>query len=218
DDQVRDEVMTFLTAGHETVATALSWTWYCLSRNEPVRARLEDELKTVLGDRVPTAEDVPRLQFTEMVFAEAMRLYPPVWGMTRHTVDDYRAGDYLIPGGSVVGMTQYVMHRDSRYYRDPNEFDPARWTAREKAGRPKYSYFPFGGGPRLCIGEPFAWLEGILVIATIAQRWRMNVVHEHPIEFQPLLTLRPKHGIRVLLDQRSTSGATTGTLASAVGL
>ena len=205
DVQVRDEVMTLFTAGHETMATALAWTWYCLAKNPDVEAKLCAELNAVLGGRVPTADDVPHLEYTRMVFAESMRMYPPVWGTTRRVVRDYELGGYRIPAGTIIGMSQYLVHNDARFYRSPEEFDPSRWLAEAAAERPKFSYFPFGGGPRLCIGEPFAWMEGVLVLATLAQNWSMQLVPGHPIAFQPLLSLRPRHGIRMTLHRRGNS-------------
>ena len=202
DQQIRDEVMTLLTAGHETVASALTWTWYCLSQNPDAEAALHGELDSVLEGRPPTTEDLPELTCTEMVFAETMRLFPPVWGITRRVIDDYEMDSYTIPAGTVIGMTQYVMHHDSRFYTDPYEFDLFRWSPEIRAQRPKYSYFPFGGGPRLCIGEPFAWVEGILAIATLAQHWQMQFVPGHRVTFQPLLTLRPKDGLPMALQRR----------------
>lgn len=203
DRQVRDQVMTLFSAGHETIATALAWTWYCLAQNPEIETQLYQELDRVLGGRTPTAEDLPQLQYTRMVLAESMRLYPPVWAITREVKSDYQVASYTIPAGTIIGMSQYLVHRDPRYFDDPERFDPLRWVDEAVKSRPKFSYFPFGGGPRLCIGESFAWMEGILILATLAQRWTMHVVTDHPIAFQPLLTLRPKHGIRTTLRRRS---------------
>jgi cytochrome P450 len=203
DEQLRDEAMTIFLAGHETTANALSWTWYLLSQNPEAEAKLHAEVDALLCDRTPTAEDLPRLPFTEKVLAEAMRLYPPAWILGRRALGDYEVGGYRIPAGSIIIMSQYVMHRDERYFPDPARFDPERWTPEAKAARPQFSYFPFGGGPRRCIGEGFAWMEGILVLATLARSWRMRLLPAHQVETQPVVTLRPKHGMRMILERRA---------------
>jgi cytochrome P450 len=202
DDQLRDELMTLFLAGHETTANALAWTWYLLSQNPEVEALLHAELSDVLGDRLPSMDDLPRLQYTERVLTESMRCYPPVWIMGRRSIGSYKVGEYTIPAGSIVLISQYVMHHNERYYPEPFKFDPERWTPEATAARPKYSYFPFGGGPRLCVGEQFAWAEGILIVATMAQRWKMHYVGKQPVEMQPLITLRPKHGLQMKLERR----------------
>lgn len=202
DEQLRDEAMTIFLAGHETTANALTWTWYLLSQHPEVETRLHEEVDAVLAGRAPTVEDLPRLRYTEMVLAEAMRLYPPAWVLGRRALKDYEVGGYRVPAGSIVIMSQYVTHRDERYFPDPLRFDPERWTPEAKEARPQFSYFPFGGGPRRCIGEGFAWMEGVLVIATLAQSWRMRLVPGHPVELQPVVTLRPKHGMRMTLERR----------------
>ncbi len=199
DRQLRDEALTIMMAGHETTANALTWTWYLLSQHPDVEAQLHAELDNVLAGRLPTADDLPKLRYTEMVLAESMRLYPPAWGIGRKALNDYDVGGYTIPAGSVVVMIQYAMHRDPRYYPDPLKFDPMRWTPEERAKRPRFAYFPFGGGNRVCIGEQFAWMEGILALATIAQKWQMRLVPGSKVETRPLVTLRPKHGIRMTL-------------------
>lgn len=202
DDQLRDELMTLFLAGHETTANALAWTWYLLSQNPDVAAKLHTEIDTVLGDRLPAMDDVARLQYTEKVMTEAMRCYPPVWIMGRRSIGSYKVGEYTIPAGSIVLMSQYLMHHNEKYYPDPFKFDPERWTPEATAARPKYSYFPFGGGPRLCIGEQFAWTEGILIIAILARRWKMHYVGKRAVEMQPLITLRPKNGLPMKLERR----------------
>jgi len=164
DEQLRDEVMTLFLAGHETTANALAWTWYLLSQNPAVEAKMHAEIDEVLGAKLPTFEDVPRLTYTERVFTESMRLYPPVWVMSRRAVSACKIGGYHVPAKSIVLLSQFVMHHDERYYDQPEKFDPDRWLPEARAGRPKYAYFPFGGGPRLCIGEQFAWMEGILLL------------------------------------------------------
>ena len=202
DVQVHDEALTILIAGHETIANALTWTWYLLSQNPEAEAKLHTELDTVLAGRLPTVDDIAQLLYTKMVFAEAMRLYPPVWLLGRRALNDYEIATYVLPAGSEIVLSQYVMHRDPRYYPDPLRFDPQRWTPEAEAARPKFAYFPFGGGPRGCLGEQFAWMEGVLLIASLAQRWRMRLVPGHPVELQPLITLRPRYGMRMTLEQR----------------
>jgi cytochrome P450 len=204
DVQVRDEVMTILFAGHETTANALTWTWYLLSQHPEVEAKLHAELDAVLVGKLPTADDVARLLYTRMVLAEAMRLYPPVWILGRRPLKDYKIDSYVVPADSVIMMSQWVTHHDLRYYPDPFRFDPERWTLDAQASRPKFSYFPFGGGPRQCIGEQFAWMEGILLLATIAQKWQMRLVPGHPVEPEPRITLRPRYGMRMTLKQRKS--------------
>ncbi|MFL6360242.1 MAG: cytochrome P450 [Nitrososphaeraceae archaeon] len=207
--QLRDNVMTIFLAGHETVANALTWTFYLLSQNPREEEVLHEEVDSVLDDNdhtVPTAKDISKLEYTQRVFAESMRLYPPAWAIGRQAIEDCKIGDYIIPAGSSILMSQYLMHHDSRYFPEPERFDPERWNPQEKAKRPRFSYFPFGGGVRSCIGETFAWMEGILVIATIARRWKMRVMSGHPIVLQPLVTLRPKHGMQMRLIDRNNVG------------
>ncbi|GLV55527.1 cytochrome P450 [Dictyobacter sp. S3.2.2.5] len=169
DQQLRDEVMTLFLAGHETTANALAWTWYLLSQYPEVEETLQRELDTVLAGRTPTPDDISNLPYLEKVFTEAMRLYPPAWVTARRSLDIYQVGTFTLPANSLLITSQYVVHHDARWYPDPQRFDPERWTAEARAQRPKFTYFPFGGGPRLCIGEPFAWMEGELVLATLAQ-------------------------------------------------
>jgi cytochrome P450 len=203
DEQVRDEVMTIFLAGHETTANALTWTWYLLSQHEEVEARLHAEIDEVLKGRTrPTVEDVPLLRYTEMVLAESMRLYPPAWAIGRLAAKDTEIGGYRIKTGSLVLVSQYVTHRDARFYKEPARFDPERWTAEARESRPQFAYFPFGAGVRRCIGEGFAWMEGVLLIATLAREWRMRHVPGHVVELQPLITLRPKHGMLMTVSKR----------------
>ena len=199
DRQVRDEAMTLFLAGHETTANALAWTFYLLAQHP----ELAGELRAHAGERPITAADYPRLGFAEMVFAESMRLFPPAWAVSRLALEDVTIGDWLVPRGAVAVACQAVMHRDARFWPDPDRFEPLRFTAEAKAARPKFAYFPFGAGPRICIGEAFAWMEGVLMLATLAQRWRMELLSPE-VEPQASITLRPKGGIRVrLLADRS---------------
>ena len=202
DAQLRDEALTIFLAGHETTANALTWTWYLLSQHPDVEARLHAELDSALGGRRPAFEDLPNLPYTRMVLSESMRLYPPAWAIGRRALKSFNAMGYEISAGSVVLMSQYIMHRDERFFPEPERFDPERWTAESQAQRPKFSYFPFGGGARVCIGEQFAWMEGILLLGTIAQQWRMQLDPGQVVDIQPLITLRPKYGMRMTISRR----------------
>lgn len=208
DEQARDEAMTLLLAGHETTSNALTWTWYLLSQHPEVEAKLHAELDRELAGRSPSFEDLACLTYTEMVFAEVLRLYPPAWRIGRRVIADYEIGGYVIPSGSLVFLSQYVTHRDPRFFRDPSRFDPERWMAERRDALPQFAYFPFGGGARRCIGEGFARTVGVLLLATLAGAWRMRLVAGHNAEVQPLLTLRPAHGMPMTLQRRrSESGA-----------
>jgi len=202
DLQVRDEAMTIFLAGHETTANALTWTWFLLSGAPDVEARLHDEIARALEGRLPSVTDLPSLPFVERVVTESMRLYPPAWIIGRRAIDEYRVGEYVAPPRSILVMSPYIMQRDERFYTDPERFDPDRWTPEFRAALPKFAYFPFGGGPRQCIGESFAWMELILLVATIAQQCRLRLVPGHPVVPQPLITLRAKHGVRMTVEKR----------------
>ncbi len=201
--QVRDEIMTLFLAGHETVAHALTWTFYLLTQHPDVLARLQQEVDTVLGDRPATFEDLPKLVYTERVLSESMRVCPPVWAIDRRAIRDVNLRGIPIPQGSRVIMSQYVVHHDARFYPNPEHFDPERWTPEAREARPKFAYFPFGGGPRLCVGEPFAWTEGILLLATLSQFWEARLAPDARIEFQPAVTLRPRYGVKMTLHRRA---------------
>ena len=198
DTQVRDEAMTIFLAGHETTANALTWTWYLLSETPEVERRVHEEIDRVLGGRLPTVADVERLPYITRVVTESMRLYPPAWLVGRRAVNEYRIGDYCVPRRSIIVMSQWIVHRDARHYPDPERFDPDRWTPEFKTTLPRFAYFPFGGGPRQCIGESFAWMELVLLVATIAQRWRFELAPGHPVEPRAAVTLRPKHGMKMI--------------------
>jgi cytochrome P450 len=207
DLQLRDEIMTIMVAGHDPVANALTWTFYLISQHADVEAHLDVELKSVFREvddgRIPTVEDIPKLQYIEKVFRESLRLYPPAWSINRKTINDCNIGKYVIPAGSTIITSPYVMHRNPRYFNDPNRFVPERWTEEVNAQLPRFSYFPFGGGVRSCVGEPFAWMEGILLIATIARRWKMIHPPDHSVEFhRPIITLRPKNGMHMKLERK----------------
>ncbi len=199
---LRDQVITIFLAGYETVANALSWTWYLLSQNPECRRRMHQEIDTLLQGRPPRYQDIPRLKYVEMVLAESMRLYPPAWAMGRYALQHFRLGEYFLPARTTVLMSQFVTHRDPRYFPDPLRFDPERFTPQGKSARQKFTYFPFGAGPRQCIGESFAWMEGVLVLATLAQRWKLSLPPGHKVEPQPLITLRPKYGMQMRVEQR----------------
>jgi cytochrome P450 len=202
DEEVRDEALSMLIAGHETTAHALTWTWYLLSQHPEVEQKLHSELDAVISGGLPRTGDLESLSYTRMVFSEAMRLYPPLWIIARRNPKAWSLGNYTIPPGSFIYMSQYLMHRDARFFCDPDRFDPERWRPEMAARRPKYSYFPFGGGPRQCIGEGFAWTVGLLVLSAIAQRWRLVLSFVQRIGLEPLLTLRPKYGMRMILEKR----------------
>ncbi|HWP42122.1 MAG TPA: cytochrome P450 [Blastocatellia bacterium] len=203
DRQLRDEAMTIFLAGHETTANALTWIWYLLSQHPEVEAKLHREIDETLEGRLPASDDVPRLRYVDMVFAESMRLYPPAWVMGRQVLSDYPIGKYIAKSGAIILMSPYVMHRDARFYPNPSLFDPERWTPEARAERPKFTYFPFGGGPRVCIGEQFAWMESILVIATLAQRWRFRLAPGFRAEPKPMITLRQRYGMQMQLERRA---------------
>ena len=198
DKQVRDEAMTIFLAGHETTANALTWTWYLLSQTAEVERRLHEEIDRVLGGRLPTVADVERLPYVMRVVTESMRLYPPAWLVGRRAVNEYRIGDYYVPPRSIIVMSQWIVHRDRRHYPDPERFDPDRWTPEFRAALPRFAYFPFGGGPRQCIGESFAWMELVLLVATIAQRWRFELAPDHPVVPYAAVTLRPRYGMKMM--------------------
>jgi cytochrome P450 len=202
DEQLRDEIITIFLAGYETVANALAWTWMLLGQNPEAAAKLHAELDEVLAGRLPTLEDLPRLRYTEMVVAESMRLYPPAWAMGRQATTDITIGPYFLPKGTYFFFSQYLIQRNPENFPDPLRFEPERFTPENKAGRSKFVYFPFGAGNRQCIGEAFAWMEAILVLATLAQKWRLRLVPGQKLEVQPKITLRPKYGVRVIPELR----------------
>jgi Cytochrome P450 len=203
DRQVRDEALTLFLAGHETTANALTFTWYLLSQNPEKEARLHEELDRVLGERPPTVEDYLNLKYTETVLAEAMRLYPPAWALGRLALEDHEFGGYRIPKGSLIMLSMYIAHRDARFWEHAESFIPERWEKLSiKEASNKFIYFPFGGGVRRCIGEQFAWTEGVLLIATLARKWKLRLAPGQKIALNPLMTLRPKYGLKMKIERR----------------
>jgi cytochrome P450 len=201
--QVWDEALTLFIAGYDTMSTTLMWTWYLLSQHKEVEERLHAEVDAALADgRAATFDDLKRLPYTECVIAESMRLYPPTWRLVRRALKDFEVGGHTVPAGSLVVMCQYVMHRDARFFSDPERFAPERFTPDAKASRPQFSYFPFGGGPRRCLGEQFALMEGVILLASLARHWRLRLTPGHRIELHPLHLLRSKHGMLMRLERR----------------
>lgn len=207
DRQVRDEVMTILIAGHETTANALTWTWYLISQAPEVEERLHQEWRHVLGGRRPSMDDLPRLSWTEMVVAESLRLYPPAWGIGRKAIRETTISGAVIPAGAICVLPPYAIHRRPDYYPDPERFLPERWTAEARAERPRYAFLPFGAGPRMCIGERFAWMELLLVLPTIGQNWRLTLAPDQTVVPQARITLRPRYGMRMRLERRDDTVA-----------
>ncbi|MGC2467558.1 MAG: cytochrome P450 [Candidatus Acidiferrum sp.] len=212
DRQLRDEAITLFLAGHETTANTLSWTWWLLAQNPAVEAKLHAELKAVLAGRAPSLDDLSKLVYTNHVITESLRLYPPAWGTARTAIEDLEIAGYSVPKNSGVSFAQWTVHRDPRWYDAPEEFRPERWEGDLLKRLPRFAYFPFGGGPRQCIGNTFALMESALVLATIAQHYRFRLVEGHPVVPLASITLRPRHGIRATLESRS---AKTRTAADA---
>jgi cytochrome P450 len=203
DQQVKDETITFLLVGHETTAVLLTWTWYLLSMNPGAEAKLHEEVDRVLADgRAATYADIPNLPYTNKTLTESMRVFPPIWAIGRRPIRDHNLGGFLLPAGSHLLMSQIVTHHDPRFYDSPEAFYPGRWTPEFRAKLPKYAYFPFGGGPRTCIGEPFAWMEGTIMLASIARGWKLVHDPTHSVVLAPKITLRPKYGMRMKLVRR----------------
>ena len=202
DKQLRDEAITLFLAGHETTANTLSWTWWLLAQNPAVEAKLHAELRTVLSGRAPSMEDLPKLAYTNHIITESMRLYPPAWGTARTAIEEHEIAGYSVPKGSGVSFAQWTVHRDARWYDAPEEFRPERWEGDLMKRLPRFAYFPFGGGPRQCIGNSFALMEAALILATIAQQYRFRLVEGHAVVPLASITLRPRYGIRAVLEAR----------------
>jgi cytochrome P450 len=202
DKQLRDEVITLFLAGQETTALTLVWACYLLAQHPEAERALWQELDEVLKGRAPEASDVPQLKFTEMIVKESMRLYPPAYVVGREAVNECEIGGYNIPPRTQLFMSTWVVHRDPRFFDEPEKFKPERWTPEFINNLPKYAYFPFGGGPRVCIGNAFAMMEIVLLLATIAQKFSLSLVTKHPVELQPAMSLRPRNGIRMKIERR----------------
>jgi cytochrome P450 len=200
--QVRDEVMTLLLAGHETTAMALSWTWYLLSQHPEVERKLHDEVDAALSGRAPTFEDLPKLSYTRMVLEESIRLYPPAWAISRQPLQDDVIDGFCIEAKAPLMLLPYITHRHPEFWDRPETFDPERFTPENVAKRPRYAYFPFGGGPRLCIGREFALMEAQLILATLAQRYRLELLPGAKVLPMPLITMRPVGRLRMMLRER----------------
>jgi cytochrome P450 len=214
DQQVRDEAMTLFGAGHETTAVTLMWVWYLLSQHPDVEARLHQEVDRVLGDRPATLADLKHLPYTEMIVKEALRLYPPAWITTREVIEPVEIGGYTLAKGSIVTLCFYWLHRDPRFFDQPDVFDPERFSPANEASIPKYAYLPFGAGPRVCIGNALAMMEARLILATIAQRFRLVLPPGEQVVAERLFTLRPKGGLRMALRERENSLADRAALVS----
>ena len=205
DKQLRDEVMTLFLAGHETTALTLSWAWYLLAQNPDVEAKFHAELDEVLGGRLPMVADLARLKFAEMIAKESMRLYPPAYALGREAIEECEIGGYRVPARAQVFMFQWATQRDPRFFVEPEKFWPERWTEEFSNRLPKYAYFPFGGGPRACIGNYFAMMETVLLLATIGQRFRFSLLPNHEVSLMPAMSLRPANGIKVVVRNRPTA-------------
>lgn len=204
DEQIRDECLTLFLAGHETTANALTWTFYLLSQNPKVEAKFHEEVDAVLGERTATPEDYQKLKYTEAILAESMRLFPPAWGNGRLAIEEHEIAGYKIPEKSLVLMSMYVLQRDERFWEDAESFKPERFLAEnaiKEAGN-KFIYFPFGGGVRRCIGEQFAWMESVLLLATFGKKWKLKLNPEQKIVPQPMITLRSKYGMKMKIEKR----------------
>jgi len=203
DKQVRDECLTLFLAGHETTANALTWTFYLLSQNPEAERKFHAELDSVLGDKPVTPEDYGKLKFTESILAESMRLFPPAWTLGRLATEDHEFGGFQIPKKSLVLASQFVMHRDARFWENAEEFMPERWEklSIKEAGN-KFIYFPFSKGVRNCVGENFAWMEGVLLLAILGRKWKLRLAPDQKIALHPMITLRPKYGMKMKIEER----------------
>lgn len=207
DEQVRDEVMTIFVAGHETTANTMSWIFYLLATHPEVEQKLHDELNSVLGGRLPTVADIPNLTYVNLIISETLRLYPAAWTINREVAEPVEIGGHTYEPGDTLMMSQYVMHRQEKYFEDPDEFRPERFAGDLLKRIPAYAYFPFGGGPRICIGNNFALMEAALLLATIAQRYRLRLAEpDQKVELEPVVTLRPKNGLPMRLEKREQNG------------
>lgn len=204
--QLRDEIMTLFLAGHETTANALTWTLYLISQDHQVESKIIEELKQVLESKKrPTVEYIPKFQYLRNVFTESLRFGHAAWAIGREATDNVVIGNYTVPPGSVIIMSQYITHRDPRFFDEPNKFIPERWSSEMKSNLHKFAFFPFGWGSRVCMGEPLAWIEGILLLVTLLRYWKLELLPEHPVVLSPLITLRPKYGMKMIIKPRYCS-------------
>ncbi len=199
DRQLRDEIITILIAGHETVASALTWAWHLLAQHPAAWQQLSAEVHTALGDRLPATADLERMPSLGQVFSETLRLYPPAWLITRRALQEDRVRGYRIPAGALMIISPYTIHRHPAYWRNPEAFEPGRFDASSGTPGPRYAYIPFGGGPRLCIGNQFATIEAQLILALVAQRFRLEALPGRPVQVEALVTLRPRGGLPMRL-------------------
>jgi cytochrome P450 len=202
DQQLRDEVVTFLVAGHETTAVSVSWTWHLLAQNPQAEQRLHEEIARTLGDRIPTVDDLPALPYTRMILQESMRLFPPAWAIARQANGDDEIGGCRVAADTTITLSPWVTHRHPDLWDRPDEFDPERFSAERSEGRSEFAYFPFGAGPRRCVGNQFALIEGQLLLAMIAQRFRLRAIPGHTVIPDPILTLRPRGGLPMIGERR----------------
>ncbi|MFN8576357.1 MAG: cytochrome P450 [Candidatus Sericytochromatia bacterium] len=202
DNQIKDETLTLFMAGHETTANLLTWTLYLISQNSRVEANIIKEIEQVVGDRTPNYNDIHNFTYLRKVLTESMRIYPPAWIIGRINTEEHLLNEYHIPKGTIFLSSQYIMHRSSKYYKSPLKFIPERWNDDRKNDIPKYAYFPFGTGPRVCIGEQFAWAEGILILSILLKKWRFVLSKEQKIDVKPLITMRPKYGMKMIIKER----------------
>jgi cytochrome P450 len=214
DQQLRDESVTLMLAGHETTALTLSYCFYLLARHPEADGRLAAELHEVLGGRAPTVADVPRLRYAEWVVKESMRLYPPAWSIGREAITECEIGGYHVPRGTQLWLVQWVVHRDPRWFDEPKSFRPERWDNDLARRLPRCAYFPFGDGPRICIGASFAMMEAVLILAAVIQRFRLTLASDRPLELEPSITLRPKHGIPMRVEGRAVPKSMKGEIES----
>ena len=200
--RVRDEVISMFLAGHETTSNTLTWAWCLLSQHPSAAEKLHQELGDVLGGRTPTMQDIERLTYTGMIIRETLRLYPPVWVIPRDVISDVTIGNYTLKAGSIVVTSPYITHRHPRYYEEPEAFRPERFSPSYEQSLPRFAYFPFGGGPRICMGQSFATMEAVLILATIAQKFQLTLAPGHKVEMEPLITLRTRYGMRMIVEKR----------------
>jgi cytochrome P450 len=202
DRQLHDEVVTLLLTAFDTTSTALTWTWYLLSQHPDAEAELRAEADRVLQGRMPTSADIDQLRFARMVFGESLRLFPPSYLIPRQTVEDFQVGDYLLPPGTIVLLSPYLIQRDPRFHPEPEKFNPHGWESHIRGINAKYEYFPFSRGPRACIGEPFAWLMGVSVLASVIQHWHIEKADNQPLELLPRINLQPRNGMQMRVHRR----------------